>query len=310
MSMSTLIGWGHALPEERITNSELGKSLGIDPEEIFQKTGIRTRARATNESLVDLARRASEIALKKAGVSAEDIDLIVFALSVPPQPMPATANLLQRALGNSRCLAFDLNASCTGFKYGLTVVDGLLRSGTVKTALLIGGDLGTQMVDYSRTGPSIIFGDGAGAFVLSSSKKAGILAHVDRTQSQYADELCIKSGGFMEMNGPRVFAQAVSEMALLCQEVCEKAQVPLTDVDWIIPHQANYRILEAVGWKLPLPPEKIIVDLEDIGNTAAGTLPIAFSRAHDRGLIRSKELVLFVSFAAGFSGGATLMRLP
>lgn len=283
-------------------------ATGLTAEEIFIRTGIRSRAKLEGESLLDLCVRSAQLALGKKDFS--EVEALIFATSSPVARMPATASIIQDALPGMKGLCFDLNAACTGFKLGMNLLDGMIRTGQIKNCLLIGADAGTQMVDYEASGPSLLFGDGAGAFFFEASTdgKSGFLSHADRSVPGFSREIFLAhgKGEFMTMNGPRVFAEAVKEMTSLGNEAVRKTGLSLDDINWIVPHQANSRILEAVGWKMPFPQDKIILDLEDIGNTLSASVPIAFDRHQKK--FRRGDHILFLAFAAGFTGGASVMR--
>ena len=318
-----IIGCGHYLPQKVLTNDDLSKMVETNDEWISTRTGIRSRHIAQkDESTSDLALNAINMALKNANIGAEELDLILVATVTPDVTTPATACLLAKKLEvKVGTIAFDLNAACSGFVYALTMVDNMIRLGQIKTAAVIGVETLSKIVDWEDRNTCVLFGDGAGAVVVRASEgegtaqDRGILAtkiYADGTQSEnlYATGgvSATQTSGFIKMNGKEVFKFAVGAMCEASNAVLEQAQVSVNDVDWLLPHQANSRIIAGVGQKLNVPDEKVIITVDHHGNTSAASIPLAISESVANGKIKRGDLVLIPAMGAGFTWGGLLVR--
>jgi 3-oxoacyl-[acyl-carrier-protein] synthase-3 len=321
---ASVAGVGSALPERVVPNAEFASFLDTNDEWIRERTGIRERRfAAEGEATSDLATAAARRALASAGVSPEQLDLIVVATCTPDTPLPATAVWTQRKLG-AHCPAFDLNSACAGFSYGLATGSAFVRTGQAETVLVIGAEVLSRVVNMDDRGTCILFGDGAGAVVLRPSADPGIIGSVLGADGGAAELLIIPTGGTARPatpervaakentiampNGRDVFKRAVTEMAAACRELLEKNGFGPDDVDVLVPHQANQRIMVAVAERLGIPEERSVLDVAEVGNTSAASVPIALDRAVRAGRVREGALVLVTSFGAGLSWGANLLR--
>lgn len=314
-----LIGTGSCLPGQPITNNDLA-SRGIDTNDewIVTRTGIRSRYLAepgTTSSQLGLI--AAERALEMAGVAASDIDLIIVATSTPDFIFPSTACLIQGKLGNKGAAAFDVQAVCSGFAYALGIADKFIRSGSHRRALVIGAEVFSRILDWNDRGTCVLFGDGAGAVVLEASEQPGILAtamHADGSQFAILNvpgQVCggqVTGDPFLRMDGQAVFKFAVRVLAEVAEEVCATAGFQTSDVDWLIPHQANIRIIEATGKKLGVERNKVIVSVDRHGNTSAASVPLALDEAVRDGRIQPGQKVLVEGVGGGFTWGAALFQ--
>ena len=314
-----LIGTGSCLPGQPITNNDLA-SRGIDTNDewIVTRTGIRSRYLAepgTTSSQLGLI--AAERALEMAGVAASDIDLIIVATSTPDFIFPSTACLIQGKLGNKGAAAFDVQAVCSGFAYALGIADKFIRSGSHRRALVIGAEVFSRILDWNDRGTCVLFGDGAGAVVLEASEQPGILAtamHADGSQFGILNvpgQVCggqVTGDPFLRMDGQAVFKFAVRVLAEVAEEVCATAGFQTSDVDWLIPHQANIRIIEATGKKLGVERNKVIVSVDRHGNTSAASVPLALDEAVRDGRIQPGQKVLVEGVGGGFTWGAALFQ--
>jgi 3-oxoacyl-[acyl-carrier-protein] synthase-3 len=319
---SVVLGCGSYLPERVVTNEELSKSVETTDEWIRQRTGICQRhIAAEGEFTSHLAIKASQRALDHAGIDAADLDLIVLATATPDQTFPATATRVQAALGMTRGAAFDVQAVCAGFVYGVSVADSLIRSGLASTALVIGAETFSRILDWEDRGTCVLFGDGAGAIVLrgepgtGTSSDRGILANALHSDGRHHDILYVDGGpsstrttGFLRMEGKEVFKHAVVNMAAVVGEVLEKAGLEAKDIDWLVPHQANKRIIDGTGRKLGLPPERVVVTVDKHANTSAASIPLALDVAVKDGRIKKGDLLLLEGIGGGLSWGASLVR--
>jgi 3-oxoacyl-[acyl-carrier-protein] synthase-3 len=310
------------LPERVVTNEELSKSVETTDEWIRQRTGICQRhIAAEGEFTSHLAIKASQRALDHAGLTASDLDLIVLATATPDQTFPATATRVQSALGMTRGAAFDVQAVCAGFVYGISVADSLIRSGLASTALVIGAETFSRILDWEDRGTCVLFGDGAGAIVLRGEQGTGapsdrgILANALHSDGRHHDILYVDGGpsstrttGFLRMEGREVFKHAVVNMAAVVGEVLEKAGLEAKDIDWLVPHQANKRIIDGTGRKLGLPPERVVVTVDKHANTSAASIPLALDVAVKDGRIKKGDLLLLEGIGGGLSWGASLVR--
>jgi 3-oxoacyl-[acyl-carrier-protein] synthase-3 len=319
---SVVQGCGSYLPERVVTNEELSKSVETTDEWIRQRTGICQRhIAAEGEFTSHLAIKASQRALDHAGLKASDLDLIVLATATPDQTFPATATRVQAALGMTKGAAFDVQAVCAGFVYGVSVADSLIKSGLASTALVIGAETFSRILDWDDRGTCVLFGDGAGAIVLrgeqgtGSSSDRGILANALHSDGRHHDILYVDGGpsstrttGFLRMEGKEVFKHAVVNMAAVVGEVLEKAGLEAKDIDWLVPHQANKRIIDGTGRKLGLPPERVVVTVDKHANTSAASIPLALDVAVKDGRIKKGDLLLLEGIGGGLSWGASLVR--
>lgn len=314
-----VVGVGSCLPGKPVSNQELA-ARGIDTSDewIVSRTGIRSRYLAGPEvTSSQLALEASHRALDMADVRAEDLDLIIVATSTPDFIFPSTACLLQGKLGNKGATAFDVQAVCAGFTYALSIAEKFIRSGSHKKALVVGAEVFSRILDWQDRATCVLFGDGAGAVVLEASDKPGILAtalHADGSQNGILNVPGQVCGGqvigdpFLRMDGQAVFKFAVRVLAEVAEEVCAAAEVATGDVDWLIPHQANIRIIEATGKKLGLNRDRVIVTVDRHGNTSAASVPLALDEAVRDGRIQRGQKVLLEGVGGGFTWGAILLE--
>ncbi len=290
-------------------NTWFESSLETSDEWIRDRTGIRAR-HFVDEGVVtsDLAVQACRAALEVGGVSADQIDMLICATITGDMPFPATAVWAQEKLGIS-CPAFDIGAACAGFSYGLASATAFIEAGMAETVLLVGAEVFSKILDYTDRGTCVLFGDGAGAAVITASEAPGVEGTVLGADGRAAEILMMPTGGLLQMsNGREVFKRAVTEMAASCRELLEKSGYTPDDVDVLIPHQANARIMTAVGERLGIAADRTIMDVADVGNTSAASIPVALDRAWRAGRIQEGNLVLFTSFGAGLTWGATLVR--
>lgn len=321
---SRITGTGSFLPPRRVTNDELASELarrGLETSDawIVERTGIRARRFADPGVMAsDLALQASYRALEAAGVRADAIDLIVVATSTPDMIFPSTAAILQHKLGVSGCPAFDVQAVCSGFVYALTVADALLAQGSATRALVIGTEVFSRLLDFEDRGTCVLFGDGAGAVVLEASDEPGILAADLHADGRYADILCVPGhvaqgeacgDPLLRMDGRAVFKLAVGVLGDTAHAVLEKAGLQTSDIDWLIPHQANIRIMQSTARKLQLPMEKVLVTVQEHGNTSAASIPLALDDGVKSGQVKKGQILLLEGVGGGFTWGAVLLRL-
>ena len=318
MSLRSVVsGTGSALPRRMVTNEELAATVDTSDEWIVERTGIRARYIASDgETTGTLATEAARRALEAAGVEATEIDLIVLATATPDQTFPSSATKVQAALGIDDCIAFDVHAVCTGFHYALSVADSMLRSGNAAKALVIGSETFSRILDWEDRGTCVLFGDGAGALVLSAEEgDRGILSTRLHADGRHNDLLFVDGGpsttgtvGKLRMKGREVFRHAVVNLAEVLTEVLEAAGLNAADVDWVVPHQANARILDATARKLGLPPEKVVVTVDKHANTSAASVPLAFDTAVKDGRIQRGDVVVLEAMGGGFTWGAAALR--
>ena len=321
---ATITGVGSSLPPRIVPNSWFEDRIDTTDEWIRSRTGIEARHFVTDGVVTsDLAIEASRIALDEAGIPAEQIDVVICASVTGDTPFPSTAVWVQQKLGLS-CPAFDVNAACAGYSYGLATATAFVEAGVADTILLIGAEVFSRILDFSDRQTCVLFGDGAGATVIQASERPGIEGTVLGADGTAAEILLMPAGGSREPatpetvaarrhriqmpNGREVFKRAVTEMAASCREVLEKNGHTPDDVDLLIPHQANARIMVAVAERLGIPLERAVVDVAEVGNTSAASIPIALDRAYRAGRMKDGDLVLFTSFGAGLTWGATVMR--
>ncbi len=307
---SKIISTGSYLPEKILTNKDLEKIVDTSHEWIIERTGIESRHIASeNESSVDMAYNASINAIKNADIDSNAIDMIIVATTTPERKFPSTAVLLQNKLKNNRAFAFDLNAACTGFIYALDVADTYIKSGVANNALVVGTEKITSLLDWSDRNTCVLFGDGAGAALLTSSVVPGILSSTIGSDGSYKDLLTVNTDReVIEMSGNDVFKIAVNTMGKLAKETLEKNKMTIDSVDWLIPHQANSRIINAVAKKINLPEQKIVMTVKNHGNTSAASIPLALDYANNNNLIRESDIIMFEAFGAGFTWGSTLLK--
>jgi 3-oxoacyl-[acyl-carrier-protein] synthase-3 len=314
---SMVKGVGSALPQRRIDNEELAETVDTTDSWIVERTGIRSRYVAGDgETTASLAVEASRRALEHAGIEAKDVDLIVLATATPDQTFPSSATKVQAALGIDDCIAFDVHAVCTGFLYALSVADSMLRSGNAKTALVIGSETFSRILDWEDRATCVLFGDGAGALVLQAEEgEDGILSTKLHADGRHNDLLFVDGGpsttgtvGKLRMKGREVFRHAVVNLADVLNEVLESAGLTAADVDWVVPHQAHARILDATAKKLGLPPEKVIVTVDRHANTSAASVPLALDVAVRDGRIKRGDVVVLEAMGGGFTWGAAALR--
>jgi 3-oxoacyl-[acyl-carrier-protein] synthase III len=319
-------GTGHAVPATVFTNYDFAK-VGIETtdEWIVERTGIKERHIATTESATDLAAAASRDAMDRAGVHPGEVDIIVLGTASPDRLLPSAAVDLQAALGASRAAAFDVGAACTGFIYSATVAESMIAVGNADTALVVGVEKLSGIMDWKDRSTCVLFGDGAGAAVLKRSKQQrGILSSFLRSDGTLGDLLCRPSGGgtrpfsaevledrsqYIKMNGREVFKNAVRSMSEAATRALDTAKLTAADIDLMIPHQANIRIIEATAKHANIPMDKVYVNVDRFGNTSAASIPIALNEAIDRGVIGEGSTVLLVAFGAGFTWGSMVVRL-
>lgn len=318
-----IIGCGHYLPAKVLTNDDLSKMVDTNDEWISTRTGIRSRhVVAEGELTSDMAMHAVEMAMQNAGVTAADLDLVVVATLTPDNTTPSVAARIAGRLGvKVGTPAFDIGAACSGFVYAMTMVDNMIRLGQVKTAAVIGVESLSKVTDWTDRNTCVLFGDGAGAVIVRAAEgegtadDTGVLAtkvYADGTQYENLYTTggisATQTPGYIRMNGKEVFKFAVGAMCEACNNVLEQAGVSADKVDWLLPHQANIRIISSVGQKLDIPTEKVIVTVDHHGNTSAASIPLALSEFVENGRIKKGDLVLIPAMGAGFTWGGLLVR--
>ncbi|EIZ80235.1 3-oxoacyl-(acyl-carrier-protein) synthase III [Novosphingobium sp. Rr 2-17] len=319
---SVVIGTGSALPRQVVTNAELAERVDTSDEWIVERTGISTRyIAAPDETTSSLATDAGRKAIEAAGIEASSIDLIVLATATPDQTFPATATIVQSNLGCRGGIAFDVAAVCSGFLYAVGVADSMLRTGMAKRALVIGAETFSRILDWEDRATCVLFGDGAGAIVLEAQEQTGenprgVLVtrlHADGAHNQllYVDGGPSTTGtvGKLRMKGREVFRHAVVNLAEVLREVLDDAGLATTDLDWLVPHQANARILDATARKLSMPSEKVVMTVGQHANTSAASVPLALDQAVRDGRIQPGQLVMLEAMGGGFTWGACLVRM-
>jgi 3-oxoacyl-[acyl-carrier-protein] synthase-3 len=320
-----IIGMGHAYPSGILTNADLEKIVETSDEWIFSRTGIKQRHKAAdNEYTSQFGVLAAKLALDRAGLKPEDIEIIICATTTPDQIMPSTGALIQAQIGATNAAGMDVFAACSGFLYGLTMVESMIKTGQIRYALVIGAEVLTKYVDYTDRSTCVIFGDGAGAAVLGPvSEDKGILATKIRSDGRYEEQLYAPGGGtklgtthetidnrehFFKMKGNELFKIAVRSMTEISGEMLEKAGYTVDDVDLVIPHQANQRITDAVASRLGVPEEKVYSNIAELGNTSSASIPIALDECIQSGKVKEGSLVLLTAFGGGVTWGGTLIR--
>ncbi|MCM8730950.1 ketoacyl-ACP synthase III [Hephaestia sp. MAHUQ-44] len=318
---SVIIGTGSALPARRVSNAELAETVDTSDEWIVERTGIRFRHIAgPDETTATLAADAAKAALAASGVAAHDIDLIVLATATPDQTFPSSATKVQAMLGIADCVAFDVAAVCSGFLYAIQVADSMLRAGVHRRALVIGAETFSRILDWEDRGTCVLFGDGAGAIVLEAQDTGdadgrGILTTRLHADGRYNDMLYVDGGpsttgtvGKLRMKGREVFRHAVVNLAAVMEESLAAAGLGAAEVDWVVPHQANARILDATARKLGLAPEKVVVTVADHANTSAASVPLALDTAVRDGRIKPGDVIVLEAMGGGFTWGAAVVR--
>lgn len=315
---SKITGTGSYLPEKILTNLDLERMVDTSDEWIRTRTGITQRHIASEDQVAsDLALYACQHAMKAAGLTSNDIDLIIVATSTPDMIFPSTACILQNKLGIENCPAFDVQAVCSGFIYALATADMFISSGKCRNALVVGSEIYSKILDWNDRSTCVLFGDGAGAVVLSQSDQPGILSTHLHANGSYSNILsapgCISGGKvqgtpYINMEGNTVFKFAVKVLEEVVQEAISKNNLQTTDIDWLIPHQANIRIIQSTAKKLRLPMDKVVVAVDKHGNTSAASIPLALDIAVRDGRIQSGQLILLEGVGGGFTWGAVLLR--
>ncbi len=320
-----IVGMGHAYPSGILTNADLEKIVETSDEWITTRTGIKQRHKAAaDEYTSQFGTLAAQRALEKANLKSEDIDIIICATTSPDQIMPSTGALIQARIGATNAAGMDVFAACSGFIYGITIVESMIRTGQIKHALVIGAEILTKYVDYTDRSTCVIFGDGAGAAVLAPVEEGkGILATKIRSDGRYEEQLYAPGGGtklgtthetidnrdhFFKMKGNELFKVAVRSMADISKEMLDKAGYTVEDVDLVIPHQANQRITDAVASRLGVTEEKVYSNIAEHGNTSSASIPIALDECIESGKIKEGSLVLLTAFGGGVTWGGTVIR--
>jgi 3-oxoacyl-[acyl-carrier-protein] synthase-3 len=318
---SRITGTGGYLPAQVLTNAELEKRVDTTDQWIVERTGIRERRiAAPGENTCDLAEQAARRAIEAARLTPADLDLIIVATTTPDRVFPSTACLLQQRLDIHGCPAFDIQAVCTGFIYALDIADRFIRTGGARRALVVGADVMSRITDWTDRGTCVLFGDGAGAVVLEASDEPGILSSHLHADGQYQDLLMVPAGvsqdydkvqegkAYVQMQGNEVFKVAVNTLGRIVDETLEANRLPQSAIDWLIPHQANIRIIEATAKKLKMPMERVVVTVGEHGNTSAASIPLALDVAVRDGRIKRGETLLLEAFGGGFTWGSTLLK--
>jgi 3-oxoacyl-[acyl-carrier-protein] synthase-3 len=319
---SILAGCGGYLPERVVTNDELSRTVDTSDEWIRERTGIRQRHFASkHETTAFMGTAAAAAALADAGAKASDVDAIILATSTPDQAFPATALRIQAALGIKQGFGFDLSAACAGFIYALSVADGMIRAGQVRGVLVIGSEVYSRILNWQDRGTCVLFGDGAGAVFLRASTiddddRRGVLSTHIHAQGELGDILYVDGAvgqpdkpGHLVMHGREVFRHAVTRLAEAVEEALAANGLGHSDIDWLVPHQANSRIINAMGKKLGLPPERVVVTVDRHANTSAASVPLALAEARADGRIKSGDLILLEALGGGLTWGSALVRL-
>lgn len=307
---SKIISCGSYLPEKVLTNQDLAEIVDTSHDWIYERTGIVQRhIAAENESSVDMAYNASLKAMSLAELRPDDIDMIIVATATPERKFPSTAVLLQNSLKIEKAFAFDVNAACTGFVYALDVADKYIQTKIAKNILIVGTEKMSSLLDWKDRNTCVLFGDGAGAIILSESNKQGILSTSIGSNGAYKDLLTVNiDSEFIEMKGNDVFKIAVKTMGKLAMSTLQKNNIDIDEIDWLIPHQANSRIINAIAKKISLPREKIVLTVDRHGNTSAASIPLAFDDAYHNGSLREGDLIMLEAFGAGFTWGSALLK--
>ncbi len=316
-TFARILGTGGYLPEKVLTNRDIERMVDTSDAWIRERTGIVERRVASDgETCGDLAEAAARRAIEAAGVAPADIDLIIVATTTPDQIFPSNACLLQHRLGIRGCAAFDIQAVCTGFIYALGVADQFIRTGAASTALVVGAETVSRIIDWNDRGTCVLFGDGAGAVVVGAADKPGIISSHLHADGAHRELLQVPAGvgngnqgsPYMEMKGNEVFRVAVTTLGRIVDETLDANHMTRADIDWLVPHQANLRIIQATARKLDLPMEQVVVTVDRHGNTSAASVPLAFDEAVRDGRIQRGQTVLMEAFGGGFTWGSVLLR--
>jgi 3-oxoacyl-[acyl-carrier-protein] synthase-3 len=313
---ATLLGTGGYLPETILTNEELSRTVNTTDEWIVERTGISERRIASqHETASSMAEIAARQALDAACLRPDDIDLIIVGTGTPDRVFPSTACLLQHRLQIRECAAFDIQAACSGFIFALSVADQYIRTGSANHVLVVGSELNSRLVDWTDRSTCILFGDGAGAVVLGVSDTPGILSTHIHSDGQYQDLLYVPNsihgdgaGQYIKMQGNEVFKVAVNTLGRIVDETLQENGLQQSDIDWLVPHQANIRIIAATAKKLRMPMEQVVVTVQKQGNTSAASIPLALNEAIRDGRIQRGQTVLMEAFGGGFAWGSALLR--
>ena len=320
---SKIIGHGHYAPKKVLTNDDMAKMVETSDEWITTRTGIKARCVVEDEFTSDLSVNAAKMAMENAGVLPEDIDVVILATVTPDNTTPATAIKISSMLGTKvGTPAFDISAACSGFVYALTMADNMIRLEQVKTALVIGAETLSKITDWTDRNTCVLFGDGAGALILRAEEgngdasDTGILSTTIYSDGSHYDTLRTTGGvsttqnaGFVMMDGKEVFKYAINALAQGAEEAMHKAGISTKDIDWLLPHQANIRIIEGVGKKMELPEEKVVVNIAKHGNTSAASIPLALSEKMTDGTIKKGDMVVLTAMGAGFTWGGVVVRI-
>ncbi len=319
MPYSVIAGTGGYLPEKCLSNHDLARMVDTTDEWIYERTGIRNRhIAAEGELTLDLAQAASLKAIEAAGISAQDIDLVVVATTTPDRVFPSTACLLQHRLGVPNCPAFDVQAVCAGFIYALSVVDKFITSGTSRCVLVVGAETFSRIINWQDRSTCILFGDGAGAVVLQAADRPGIIKTHLSAEGRYADMLHVPAGissgydrtcddAYVKMSGGDVYKVAIKRLTELVDETLSGTDFDRSQIDWLVPHQANVRIIRAVAQKLNMPMEHVVLTIAEHGNTSAASVPLALDIAVRDGRIQRDDLLMLEAFGGGFTWGSALI---
>ena len=321
MSFARIIGTGGYLPSNVVTNQDLEKLVDTSDQWIRERTGIEQRHIAVEgETTVDLAEQASRNAIEAAGIDASEIDLIIFATSTPDKIFPSSACILQARLDIHGCPAFDIQAVCTGFIYALSIAEKFIKTGSARTALVVGAEVFSRILNWEDRGTCVLFGDGAGAVILQADEDTGILSSHIHADGKYENLLWVPHGvgdgfdqvkegkAFVEMRGNEVFKMAVNTLGRIVDETLAANDMKKSDIDWLVPHQANIRIITATARKLKMSMDQVVVTVNKHGNTSAASVPLALDVAVRDGRIKRGELVLLEAFGGGFTWGSVLVR--
>lgn len=313
---SRIIGTGSYLPEKILTNGDLEKMVDTTDEWIFSRTGIRKRhIIADNQTTTDMAVFASQRAIQAAGIQQSEIDLIIFATTTPDRTFPSSACILQKKMSLHECPAFDIQAVCSGFVYALSVADQFVRSGTASCVLVVGADAMSSITDWSDRSNCILWGDGAGAVIVKASSEPGILSSHIHADGHYIDLLTVPQGvtdlsgdKTIKMEGNAVFKMAVNTLDAIVDETLNANGMSKSDIDWLVPHQANIRILQSTAKKLGMSMDRVVVTVDEHGNTSAASIPLALDVAVRDGRIKHNEIILMEAFGGGFTWGSVLLK--
>jgi 3-oxoacyl-[acyl-carrier-protein] synthase-3 len=321
MTYSRIAGTGGYLPEKVVTNKDLENTIDTSDEWIRERTGICQRhIAADDETCSDMALAAAREAMDMAGIEAADIDLIIVGTVTPDKVFPSTACIIQRRLGIHGCPAFDIQAACSGFVYALDIANRLIQTGAAKTALVIGSEILSRLTNWDDRGTAVLFGDGAGAVILQASDKPGLISTHIHSDGQYEDLLHVpqgigtaygamrEEGAYIQMNGNAVFRRAVATLGSIARETLAGNGIDKHDIDWLVPHQANLRIIAAAAKNLDLSMDHVVVTVDQHANTSGASIPLALNTAVRDGRIQRGQLLLFEAFGAGFTWGSALVR--